>query len=127
MINLRAPGVIAEQYEPVVVDHHALHQQFTDDDANVIPVEAIVSFFTQKMREAGYKVYATSIISKDHHQVAYLRDEMYEKAQEDFLRSDRNSIGSNLREHPNKESREIPVIVDGHEVKARFDGPRELI
>lgn len=90
MINFRQTD-LPISYEPVIVDFHE-----TKPDPHCLPVTARMheARFTEVMAKQGYKVYGTSVLSETHLQIVYLRADMYEKAHEDFLRSDRSSIGT---------------------------------
>lgn len=89
MINFRQTDLPIE-YEPVIVDFHD-----TVIEVGYAPTTARINGdrFTEVMAKVGYRVYASSVISDSHIQIVYLRLDMYEKAREDFLRSDCNSAG----------------------------------
>lgn len=90
MINFRQTD-LPIRYEPVIVDFHE-----TKPDPHCAPVTARMhgDRFTETMVKMGYKVYGSSVISGQHIQIVFLRNDMFEKAHEDFLRSDRSSLGT---------------------------------
>jgi len=90
MINFRQTD-LPISYEPVIVDFHDIRPP---NDGPIYTAVMQKDVFTEAMVRLDYKVYGTSTISDKHLQVVYLRKDMYEKAQEDFLRSDRSSIGT---------------------------------
>lgn len=90
MINFRNSDIPAS-YEPVIVDHHSISDEH---GTNKIPAKKIADSFTDLMLSLGYSVYGTSHISPDHIQMVYLSKERSAQAREDFLQSDRNSVGS---------------------------------
>lgn len=83
MINFRHTDLPAE-YEPVIVDFH---------NDGTAPAELKATTFSGLMDRQGYTVYAVSHLGADHRQIVYLRNDMYEKAREDFLAADKNSAG----------------------------------
>ena len=90
MINFRQTD-LPISYEPVIVD---FHEAKPDPHCGSITARMQECRFTEAMAGQGYKVYGSSVLSETHLQVVYLRADMYEKAREDFLRSDRSSIGT---------------------------------
>lgn len=89
MINFRHSDLPA-RYEPVIVDHRTID---TGAGNSPIPALKVKARFDEAMTHHDYLIYGVSHISPDHIQVVYLSRVNHDKAKEDFLRSDRSSLG----------------------------------
>jgi hypothetical protein len=90
MINFRRSD-LPIAYEPVIVDHHSV----TNEHGVVqVPAHAVAGSFTKLICQHGYVVYGISHISPDHVQIVYLSNARIELAWEEYIKLDKNSIGT---------------------------------
>jgi len=90
MINFRQTD-LPLHYEPVIVDHRTID---TGSGNTPIPALKVKTRFDEAMAHNDYLIYGVSHISPDHIQVVYLSRVNHDKAREDFLRSNRSSLGT---------------------------------